>query len=93
MELLCQGEKTVNEVAATLDLAQSGTSQHLAILTRAGVLTVNPRGTARVYHVRGPRIRLILDLIEEFCQVHALYGVEKDVVDEKEEENSADETG
>ena len=71
-ELLCHGEQTVNEIAAALDLSQSGTSQHLAILTRAGVLVVEPRGAARIYRVRGPRIARILTLIEEFCETHEL---------------------
>ena len=75
VELLCNNELTVNEIASALSIGQSGTSQHLAILTRAGVLTVEPRGASRFYCVRGPRIAQILALIEEFCQVHALYGI------------------
>jgi DNA-binding transcriptional ArsR family regulator len=75
-ELLTAGERTVGEIASSLDLPQSGTSQHLAVLTRAGVLVVEPRGTSRLYRVRGPRIARILALIEEFCAVHSLYGSE-----------------
>jgi DNA-binding transcriptional ArsR family regulator len=82
VELLFTGEKTVNEIAETLALSQSGTSQHLAVLTRAGVLKVAPHGTSRVYSVRGPRIRRIFDLIVEFCQVHALYGPTDEAADE-----------
>ena len=74
VELLCTEEKTVNEIAAELNLSQSGTSQHLANLTRAGVLSMEARGTSHRYKVRGPRIPRILDLIEQFCEVHALYG-------------------
>lgn len=74
VELLCQGERTVNEIAQELDLSQSGTSQHLAVLTRAGVLVVEPHGTARIYRIRGPRIPKILLLIEEFCHINNLYG-------------------
>lgn len=74
VELLCAEAKTVNEVATELGLSQSGTSQHLANLTRAGVLTMESRGTSHLYKVRGPRIRHILDLIEQFCEIHALYG-------------------
>jgi DNA-binding transcriptional ArsR family regulator len=75
VELLCDGERSVNEISEALQIGQSGTSQHLAILARAGVLTVEPVGAVRIYRVRGPRIGRILTLIEEFCAVHHLYGV------------------
>ena len=74
VELLCTGERSVGEIVEALELGQSGTSQHLAILTRAGVLAVEPIGTTRIYKVRGPRIGQILTLIEEFCALHDLYG-------------------
>lgn len=74
VELLSGGPKTVNQIAGALQVGQSGTSQHLSILTRAGVLVVEPQGTARLYRIRGPRIVAILALIEEFCEVHSLYG-------------------
>jgi ArsR family transcriptional regulator len=74
VELLRDGDRTVNEIAVALGISQSGASQHLAILTRAGVLVAAPRGSTRHYRVRGPRILRILDLIEEFCQVHGLSG-------------------
>ena len=74
VELLLERPHTVNEIAAALGVSQSGTSQHLAVLTRAGVLAVQQHGPSRTYRVRGPRIQRILRIIEEFCQVHALYG-------------------
>ncbi len=73
-ELLCTAEMSVNEICAALSLGQSATSQNLAALTRAGVLVVEHRGASRIYRVRGPRIARILALIEEFCQIHELYG-------------------
>jgi DNA-binding transcriptional ArsR family regulator len=78
VELLITGERTVNDVAAALNLQQSSASQHLAVLTRAGILHMVPRGTARIYSVRGPRIAHILALIEEFCDIHQLYGVDEE---------------
>jgi ArsR family transcriptional regulator len=85
VELLSQEEMTVNQIAAALGMGQSGASQHLAILTRAGVLTVEPQGASRIYRVRGPRITRILGLIEEFCTVHELYGIADDVEREEAE--------
>jgi DNA-binding transcriptional ArsR family regulator len=73
-EFLCEGERTVGEVAAHMGIGQSGASQHLAQLARAGVVVAEARGTSRYYRVRGPRIPKILGLIEEFCHVHRLFG-------------------
>jgi ArsR family transcriptional regulator len=74
VELLLEGERTVGEIATEMKIGQSGASQHLALLARTGVLAVERRGTSRYYRVRGPRIKRILGLIEEFCHVHSLYG-------------------
>ena len=75
VELLCDREMSVSEICAALSLGQSATSQNLATLTRAGILVVEQKGASRIYRIRGPLIRRILDLIEEFCQVHQLYGI------------------
>ena len=96
VELLCQGEQTVNSIAAEIDLSQSGTSQHLAILTRAGVLVVEPQGAARIYRVRGPRIGRILALIKEFCETHELYGMaeeDREEEDREEEDREKEDMG
>jgi DNA-binding transcriptional ArsR family regulator len=74
VEMLFDGPKTVNQIADALGASQSTTSQNLAILTRAGALAVEPRGTARYYRLRGPRIPAILAVIEDFCRAHSLYG-------------------
>lgn len=74
VELLNKDEMSVGGVSAALDLAQSSASQHLAALLRSGVLDVTPRGTSRLYKVRGPRIAKILELIKEFCEVQGLKG-------------------
>jgi len=71
---------SVNDISAALSLGQSATSQHLANLTRAGILVVEQKGVSRVYRVRGPRIGRILALIEEFCHIHSLYGVTEEEV-------------
>jgi DNA-binding transcriptional ArsR family regulator len=74
VELLLEGERSVGDVAAAVAIGQSGASQHLAHLARAGVIVATRRGSTRLYRVRGPRIRQIMATIEEFCRVHGLYG-------------------
>lgn len=76
IELLESGPKTVGELARELGIQQSSASQHLAILTRTGVLRVVPTGAFRVYSLRGPRIPKILEIIEEFCEVHRIHELE-----------------
>ena|SRR5260370_20402444 len=78
VELLCDQEMSVNQICDALSLNQSATSQNLATLTRAGILKVEQQGASRIYRIRGPRIPRILALIEEFCQIHELYGIAKE---------------
>ena len=81
-ELLCARERTVGQIAEEVSIGRSGASQHLAILARAGIVVSKTRGTSRIYSVRGPRIGKILELIEQFCHVHHLYGPADERVDE-----------
>lgn len=82
IELLGEGGQTVGQLTDRLGISQSGTSQHLAVLARAGVLAVDRKGTSRTYRLRGPRIPHILQVIEEFCTVHHLYGGEDLLLDD-----------
>src|SRR5690348_14345920 len=83
VELLCDQEMSVNQIHRALSLSQSATSQNLTMLARVGVLKVEQQGTSRIYRLRGPRIARILGLIEEFCQVHALYGLAEEIEAER----------
>ena len=68
--LLAQGERTVNEVAQALGIAQPSASINLATLQRAGIVTVRAMGNQRCYAVRGPRVAQIMRLALEFRGVH-----------------------
>ena len=70
VEVLVPGEMTVGDIANGLSLSQPSTSRHLAVLVHAGVLTVAPKGVARYYRLRGPRIAAIIRLLSEFRQIH-----------------------
>ncbi|MEX2219818.1 MAG: metalloregulator ArsR/SmtB family transcription factor [Phycisphaerales bacterium] len=56
LDLLREGEKTVSAmldaVAKAFRITQSGFSQHLAVLRRAGLVLVEKRGRMRVYSLR-----------------------------------------
>jgi DNA-binding transcriptional ArsR family regulator len=76
IEFLMESGRSVNEIAAGVQISQSSASQHLMSLTRAGVLVVEQKGATRLYRIRGPRIVLVLALFEEFCTIHRLSGPE-----------------
>jgi len=71
VELLTKRENTVNGIAEALGLLQPNTSQHLAILSRAGVVKATREGSTNCYALRGPRIAQILRLVNEFRNIHA----------------------
>ena len=71
VELLTERERMVNGIAEAIGLLQPNASQHLAILSRAGVVKATREGTAQCYSLRGPRIARILRLVDEFRTTHA----------------------
>jgi DNA-binding transcriptional ArsR family regulator len=61
LELLRDGERSVGELQAELNLDSSGTSQHLGVLRRQGVLEARKEGTSVFYRVRDPRTFQLLE--------------------------------
>lgn len=68
MCLLIDGEKTVGELNAAIDLSQSALSQHLAVL-RDGGLVRTRREAQNVYYsvAEGPVQRVIETLHDLYC--------------------------
>lgn len=60
LELLSDGERTVGDLQAELNLDSSGTSQHLAALRQQGVLDSRRAGTSVYYRIRDPRVSQLL---------------------------------
>jgi DNA-binding transcriptional ArsR family regulator len=60
LELLTDGERTVGDLQAELNLDSSGTSQHLAALRQQGVLESRRAGTSIYYRIRDPRVSQLL---------------------------------
>src|SRR5436190_14567745 len=56
LELLREGEQSVGQLQAALDLDSSGTSQHLAALRRIGLVAVRREATSAFYSVKDERV-------------------------------------
>ncbi|MGC1548673.1 MAG: metalloregulator ArsR/SmtB family transcription factor [Rhodanobacter sp.] len=69
--LLCQmvdGERSVNELAEALDLAQSVVSQHLSLLRREGLVAGRRESQSIYYNICDERVHaLMAKLFELFC--------------------------
>lgn len=65
LELLRDGERSVGELQAELHLDSSGTSQHLGVLRRLGVLESRKEGTSVFYRVRDPRTFQLLEIARQ----------------------------
>jgi ArsR family transcriptional regulator len=65
LELLGNGERTVGELQAALDLDSSGISQHLAALRRQGVIDGRKDGTRVIYRVKDPRTARLLEIARQ----------------------------
>jgi ArsR family transcriptional regulator len=79
VELLRDGERSVGALQAELGLDSSGTSQHLGLLRRQGVLETRKEGTSVFYRVRDPRTFQLLDSTRQIVSssleaAHALLG-------------------
>jgi DNA-binding transcriptional ArsR family regulator len=65
LELLRDGEKTVGELQAALDLDSSSTSQHLAALRQRGIVEGRKVGTSVRYSVRDARMFQLLEIARQ----------------------------
>jgi ArsR family transcriptional regulator len=65
LEVLSDGERTVGDLQAELELDSSGTSQHLAALRRQGVLDSRRVGTSVYYRIRDPRVSQLLAVAKQ----------------------------
>lgn len=68
LELLMQGEHSVNEIAAALDLNQPQASKHLRVLRAVDLVSVRSEGKQRFYGLQGTALKPIHDWINTFEQ-------------------------
>ena len=65
LELLNDGERSVGDLQAALNLDSSGTSQHLAALRQQGLLESRRAGTSVYYRIRDPRVSQLLAVAKQ----------------------------
>ncbi|XRD90855.1 helix-turn-helix transcriptional regulator [Dyella nitratireducens] len=66
--LLCQmvdGERSVNELAENLDVAQSVVSQHLALLRREGLIKGRREGQSIFYDISDERVHALMAALHD----------------------------
>src|SRR5580658_8831300 len=66
LDLLAQGERPVNDVVASLGLAQPQVSKHLKVLKAVGLVSVRGSGRQRLYRLTGDRLKPIHDWVQTF---------------------------
>jgi ArsR family transcriptional regulator len=65
LDLLRDGERTVGDLQQELQMDSSGTSQHLGVLRKHGILEGRREGTSVYYTVRDPRIFQLLEVARQ----------------------------
>ena len=65
VDLLSEKEMTVSELAEALKMAQATTSQHLAIMRRAGVVETARDGNFVFYRLADPKIAVACGVMSE----------------------------
>lgn len=61
IDLMQPGPRAVGELVVASGLSYSATSQHLAILRRAGLVSSEPSGRRRIYRLRPAALREVYD--------------------------------
>lgn len=72
LELLRQGELSVNVLQARLEMEPSGVSQQLAILRGKNIVESRKDGTSVYYRVRDPQVFELLDVARRIFSNHLI---------------------
>jgi DNA-binding transcriptional ArsR family regulator len=65
VELLRSGERSVQQIADGLPISRPSVSRHLRLLTNAGLVTAEPRGTRRLYRLQDQGADVVRAYLEE----------------------------
>jgi len=65
LELLKEGEMSVNELASQLGIPQANVSQHLSVLRERNVLSTRRKGVSIYYRIAYPKMIRACELVRE----------------------------
>ena len=66
LDLLVGGERPVNDLVASLGLAQPQVSKHLKVLREVGLVDVRDEGRQRMYRLNGRPLKPIHDWVKNY---------------------------
>src|SRR5262245_45032056 len=70
VDLLAQGERSVEEIAGEIGHSVANTSQHLQVLSRAGLVRSRRQGTRVVYRLASERVGELWAAIRDVAASH-----------------------
>jgi len=66
LDLLAEGELSVNEIVERLGMSQPQASKHLRVLREVGLADVREQGRQRVYRLNGQPLKSIHDWVQAY---------------------------
>jgi DNA-binding transcriptional ArsR family regulator len=63
--MLREGEHSVQEIADRLPISRPSVSRHLRLLSNAGLIAAEPRGTRRLYRLQDEGVEAVRAYLEE----------------------------
>lgn len=63
LQLLMQGEKSVNELVEAINTTQANVSKHLGILADGGLVARRKVGTSTLYRIADPSLFSLCDIV------------------------------
>lgn len=72
LEILAQGDKSVNEILELLELEGSAVSQQLSILRSKNIVIGNKEGNRVIYSLRDPAIIELLSVAKKIFNNHLI---------------------
>ena len=70
IDLLAQGERSVEDIATEIDQSVANTSHHLRLLARSGLLRSRRSGTHVLYRLTSPRVAELWTALRDVAATH-----------------------